>query len=560
MQKIEGKTTPYRKKYKVLKDDSSEYRTHWREIVEYLCPRRGRYLTSDDELPNDGKKKHGKIINGASNEALRILAAGMHSDMTSPSRPWLSLNLDDESLMEIASVREWLHDARNILLAIFAKSNFYNAMHSCYKELGAFGINAIIIEEDFNTVVRFVPLTIGEFRITLDSRLRPNGIYRTLPMTARQMVEEFGKDKVSQRVKECVERGNTEVIFFVTHVIEKNSAYDPNKKDNVKGKLFKSLYYENACDNEDAFLRESGFSEQPFVAPRWEVVAGDIYGECPAMDALADIKMLQTMEEKKLKALNKMVDPPMNAPSSMKDKGGVTIVAGGVNYSENTSGNNAVTPTYLVRPDLQDMAYETDRVEKRIKRFFYSDLFLALIGETKTMTATEVAKRLEEKLLMLGPVVERIQQELLEPIVDRVFAIASRLEIIPLAPQELLGKNVKVNYISRLAQAQKVVGISPINEIANFVAGLAQIVPSVVDKFDADECVDQFLDAVGAPPKVIRTDDEVAKMREVQAAQQAQAAQMQSNMAMSQMVKNMSAAKMGEGNALDKYMESTGQA
>lgn len=555
MEKIPGKTSSYRKKYKTLKDDSTTFVSHWKEIVEYLCPRRGRYLTSDNELPNDGNKKHTKIINGSANEALRILAAGMHSGVTSPSRPWFALGLDDESLAEVASVREWLHDARNVLLSIFAKSNFYNSMHAMYKELGSFGIAACIEEEDFNTVVRFVPLTIGEYRITLDSRQRPNGLYRTLAMNARQMIEEFGKENVTHKVVEAFERGNTETNFFITHIIERNKTYNPNMKDSVKGKQYTSIWYEDICEDEEKVLREGGFNEIPFVAPRWEVAAGDTYGDCPGMDALADIKMLQTMEEKKLKALNKMVDPPLNAPTSMKDKGGVTIVAGGVNYSESTSGNNAVTPTYLVRPDLQDLAFETDRVEKRIKRFFYSDLFLALIGETKTMTATEVAKRLEEKLLMLGPVIERLQIELHEPIINRTFAIATRMGVMPPAPPELLGKDVKVTYISQLAQAQKVIGVSPINEVANFVAGLAQIEPSVIDKFDADECVDQFLEAVGAPPKIVRSDDEVAQMRQAKAQQAAQQMQLQTAMASSQMAKNMASAKMGEGNALDSYVQ-----
>jgi hypothetical protein len=247
--------------------------------------------------------------------------------------------------------------------------------------------------------------------------------------------------------------------------------------------------------------------------------------------------MLQKMEEKKLKALDKMVDPPMNAPSSMRGKGG-TIVAGGVNYIDVQQGNQGFVPTYQVNPNMQQIAFEIDRVEQRIRRFFFNDLFLAVLSEDKDMTATEVAKRYEEKLVVLGPVIERLQSEILDTVIDRCFEIGLRQGVIDPPPKELQGVEMTVDYIGLLSQAQKIVSTTAIEKTAAFVLSVAPVVPSIVDKFDFDQAVDEYGDAVGASPRVIVSDDKVVETRKVRAQQQAQ----QQAMAMAQPAQQMAGA------------------
>jgi hypothetical protein len=369
------------------------------------------------------------------------------------------------------------------------------------------------------------------------------------------MVEEFGIDKVSEGVKAAYNNNNGENRFEVVHCIQKNNDIVHGRAD-ASGMQFESVYYELNCSPEK-FLRKSGYETIPFVAPRWTVVGVDTYGSCPGMDALADVKMLQKMEEKKLKALDKMVDPPMNAPVSMKGKGG-TVISGGINYVDAGAGGQSFTPAYQINPDFQKISIEIERVETRIKRFFYNDLFLSVLQQDKSMTATEVAERHQEKLVVLGPILERLQSELLGQIIDRIFHIMLRLNILPPVPEEISGMELKVDYISMLAQAQKSVGSTAITQLANFVGAVAQVSPESIDKFDGDEAIDQYADMIGVSPKVIRSDDVVAQVRQQKAQAQAQAQSMAALQANAQTGKLLSETSLEGDSALSRMAASAG--
>jgi hypothetical protein len=516
----ESQTKRWRKRLNQLRNEQSDWRSHWKEIVEYLLPRKGRYLDGQNSSQdNDGTKKHGKILNGTPAEAMRTLAAGLQGGLTSPSRPWFSLTVADEQLAEVESVRTWLHDVRQAIMVILSRSNFYGSIHSLYYELGGFGTAPMLVEEDPDTVVRFRPLTIGEYCLTLDSRYRPESLYRQFSMTAGQIREKFEEKNLPQVVKAAIDQKNLDQRFEVVHVIEKAEFVDPNRADS-KGMPWRSVYFMLSGDD-DTLLRDSGYRSMPFVAPRWDVAGVDTYGSSPAMAALGDIKMLQKMEEKKLKALDKMVDPPMNAPASMRNTGG-NIVAGGVNYLDPNEGAMGFKPAYEVRPDLQNIAFEMDRVERRIRQVFFNDLFLAVIAENKQMTATEVSKRYEEKLMMLGPVLERLQSELLDPIIDRVFSVMAEMNLLPPIPKELpAGMAIKIEYVSMLAQAQRMVGTQSIEQMVMFVGQVAPVAPEILDKVNFDEVADQYGGMLGVPPKIIRPDDQVEQIRKQKQAQMA---------------------------------------
>lgn len=514
-----SKTSRYRKRFSKLRDEQSDWRSHWQDISQFLLPRRGRYLNNEtyENFQQQGQKKHQKIINGSAVQALKTLAGGLQGGLTSPSRPWFRLTIADDDLAENQAVKEWLHSVQEAMLAIFQRSNFYGAIHYVYWELGAFGTAAMLIEEDMESIIRCRPMTIGEYALALDCRYRPSCLYRQFSMTAAQMQEKFGQgnDKMGnlpQSVISALRNGQPDVRFEVQHILEKNAEYDKNKSD-ARGKEYSSIYYPYSGDDEELILRKSGYNSIPFIAPRWEVTGVDTYGNSPAMDALGDVKMLQKIEEKKLMALDKMVNPPMNAPVALKNQG-ATTVSGGVNWIDVAQGQQSFQPAYLVNPNLQQMAFEIDRVEKRIRGFFFNDLFLSVLGADKDMTAFEVAKRHEEKLMLLGPIIERQQAESMDLIIDRVFKIMVDLNLLPPIPREIAGAPLKVVYVSLLAQAQKMVATAPIDQLVGFVGNVAQANPSVLDKVDFDEMVDQYAQALGTPPKIIKPDDVVAAGRQ----------------------------------------------
>jgi hypothetical protein len=240
----------------------------------------------------------------------------------------------------------------------------------------------------------------------------------------------------------------------------------------------------------------------------------------------------------------------------------VRVAAAGINYIDTMGeqGLKGFGPAYQVQPDLQDMAFELDRVETRIRRFFFNDLFLSILTNNKTMTATEVAERHEEKLLVLGPVLERLQSEMLDPIIERVFDIALDLGMLPPPPQVLQGSPLKVEYISLLAQAQKLIGVSGVQQVVGFAVGVAPVAPEVMDKVNLDAAVAEMADMHGINPKIVRSDDDVAAIREGRQQQMAAAAAMQAAQAGAQTAKDLGTTPMGDGTALDAVNAQTGGA
>jgi len=527
-------TYRFRQRMAQFESERQDWEAHWKEIQDYVYPRKGRYLGNDAETPNSDTKRNAEIINGMTINANDTLAAGMLGGMTSPTRPWFRLTLDGrrEETVESGPAKEWLKEVQGVMLNIFAKSNFYGSVHSMYSELGAFGTGAMLIEEDFNTVIRCTPFTIGEYYIGLDRLNRPSTVYRRFTMTAIQMVAEFGEEVVSQGVKTALEHNTGEAYFTIIHAIQPRDQEKVGRVDNIR-LSYESVYYEeSSAGEEDGLLRESGYRGTPFVAPRWDVRSGDTYGRSPGMEALGDCKMLQKMEKNKLMALDKLVNPPMVGDPELKSRGGGSIIAGGITYTGGASGGNGFSPAYQIRPDMQNIAFEIDRVERRIQKFFRNDLFLSIINETKAMTAREVVERTAEKLVMLGPVLERLQAEMLDVVIDRTFEIATSVGAIPPAPPEIQGQEIRPEYVSILAQAQKFQDLTPIEQTVGFVGSLAAADPSVLDKVDFDQAVDEYADITGVAPTIIRPDDEVQEIRAARAQQQAVAnAQEQASLA-----------------------------
>jgi len=545
------KIDKYRKRLNSLENKFESYKTHLDDIVQHLLPQHGLYLKRTDQQDSDrGKKKNQKIINNTPKESLRTLASGMHGGLTSPSRPWFVLTIDDEALKENQGVKDWLHDVRNIMFAALARSNFYDVIYSIYLELAAFGTAAMLIEEDFESIIRFKPLTIGSFYLAQDANQRVNTLYHKLSMTSEQLVEKFGEDKVSQSVLTCYQNGQKDKSFEIVQCIQPQT--EPELAERFPYEL---VYYEKSGDGDNILLK-SGYRNKPFVAPRWELIGDNIYGNSPGMDALGDIRMLQTMENKKLKGLDKTVDPPMNAPMNMKGKA-KSVVAGAVNYSDVTQGQQGFQPTYQVSLDYSNIAFELDRVENRIRKNFFNDIFLTISSQQKQMTATEVARRHEERLMVFGPILERLNSELFADLIDRVYLILDGFGQIPEAPEELTGKEVDVEYVSILAQSQKAVSTGAIEQLLNFTGAAANLDPSAVNKVDVQESIDQYADLVGVPPKIVRSDVAVAAIEQQQAAQRAAAQAMQNSRELAETSKTLSDTELDKNSALDGIVEGT---
>lgn len=515
------KRNQYTHRWSALKNERSSWMSHWTEISDYLLPRSGRFFTQDR---NNGNRRHNNIYDSTGTQALRVLAAGMMSGMTSPARPWFRLSTADPDLAKFGPVKEWLNQTTVLMRDVFARSNTYRALHSMYEELGAFGTAGSIVLGDFNNVIHHYPLTAGEYCLATNYRGEVNTIYREFDKTVAELVAEFGLGNVSQTVKTLYDRNALDQWVTIIHAIEPRKERDLKKRDN-QNMPWRSVYFEVGADP-DKFLRESGFENFPGICPRWATSGGDIYGSSPGMEALGDIKQLQQEQLRKAQGIDYMTKPPLQVPSSVKGHD-VDSLPGGITYID-AAGQNGIRTQFEVRLDLNHLLMDIQDVRGRIRSAFYADLFLMLANQTDTrMTATEVAERHEEKLLMLGPVLERLHNEMLDPMVEMTFDRMLAAGIVPPPPPDIQGQNLNVEFVSMLAQAQQAVGTNSVDRFVATLGSVAQLKPEVLDKLDADKWADAYSDMLGVDPELVVPSQEVARIRQAraQAQQQAQAAE-----------------------------------
>lgn len=533
------------RRWGTLKNERSSWISHWQELSNHLLPRSGRFFTSDR---NRGEKRHNNIYDNTGTRAVRILGAGMMSGATSPARPWFRLGTSDPDLNQFAPVKLWLSDVTRLMLMVFSKSNTYRALHSQYEELGVFGTGPSIILPNYKTVIHQHPLTAGEYALGTDYLGNVDTLYREFEVTVGQMVAEFGAKNCSLTVQNLYDKGNLDAWIPIIHAIEPRQDRDGTKKD-AANMAFKSCYFE-AGNNEDKFLRESGFKRFPGVAPRWQVSGGDIYGNSPGMEALGDVKQLQHEQLRKAQGIDYKTKPPLQAPTSAKGRE-TDLLPGGVTYIDTAAPGAGLRTAFEVNLDLSHLLADIQDVRERIKGAFYADLFLMLAnGVNTTMTATEVAERHEEKLLMLGPVLERLHNELLDPLIEITFDRMLEAGIVPPPPPELQGQDLSVEFVSMLAQAQRAIATNGIDRFVGNLGQIAAFKPDVLDKFNADEWADAYSDMLGVDPTLIVPDDQVAILRQQRAQAQQQAAMNEQMAQRAAAVRDLASADTSGRNAL----------
>ncbi len=534
-----------------LRAGRMSYLLHWRELSDYILPRRGRFLVTPNQ-GNRGEPRNEKIIDSTGTLAARTLASGMMAGITSPARPWFRLTLSDPEAARDTAVRLWLDEVAKRMARVFAKSNFYNSLAVLYEELGVFGTGAMIILEDFEDVIRCQTLTVGEYFLANSDRQAVNTLYREFPLTVGQVVAQFGEAACTPTVLALYRTGQLDMEVMIGHAVE------PNDDELVavsfaEGMPYRSVYWELGS-SQSLILAARGFREFPVCAPRWAVVGNDVYGRSPGMDALGDVKALQVEQKRKAQAIEKMVNPPMVADVSLKNQP-ATLLPGGVTYLPGNAAGVGFRPVYEVDPPLPGLVQDIAEVQARIGKAFYADLWLMMSELDGIRTATEINERKQEKLLMLGPVLERVQAEMLDPAIKRAFAVMARAGLLPPAPPPLRRQSLQVEYTSMLAQAQKSVATAGIERLMGFVATLAPSRPDVADNIDYDEVVDEYAALVGVSPRIVLPPPAVAQLRQARqqqaAAAQAQQQAVQTGTAVARGALDLSEARIGNHNLLE---------
>ena len=505
------KLKAHRLRHRMLRAEMERagYRKRWRDLNDFILPHKSRFV--EDKRFNDAKPRQDAILDTTASLAIRTLRAGMMSGITSPARPWFRLSAPDPDMNDYGPVREWLYFVQRNMEWLFSNTNLYKILPSVYESLAVFGPAVVSMLKDTESILRFVEFPIGSYLLALGARGRIDTCYRDVPMTVKQMVEMFGLSAVSDKVRLQYEKHDLYSYHDVVHLIEpRDVAHRRYGSDLSKDKKFASCWYETDLVGEQ-YLRESGFDRFPLLTPRWDATEESPYGFSLGAEVLPDVRGLQTQQLQKLQGIEAMVKPATQGPSGLD---AIDVLPGGHNVVPD-SGGEGIRPLYEVRVPLGDLREDMELTRGRIRKGLFEDLFLMLANiDRAQITAYEVAERKEEKLLQLGPVLESINDDLLDPLIENTFAEMSERGMFPPPPEELLGSGkLRVEYISILHQAQRAVGVSAVDRLLTMVGGMAQFWPQALDKIDTDEVIDDVAERLGTPPKIVRGLDEVEEVR-----------------------------------------------
>lgn len=533
-----------------LKQVRVPYEEEARDIARFAQPARSRFLASNKDKPEARRQRNKSLLDSHGIEAFRTLTNGMTSGLSSPSRPWFTLKLADRDLNDQPGVREWLSDVEREMYGFMARTNFYGAMKSGYAELGLFGTEACVMVEHPEVGAVCHSLTFGEYWLGLSNALSPDTLYRRAPMTVKQTVQNF-KGSVSTIVRQAYDKSDYEKPVDVIHAIEPNPEYDPNR---LGSKRFRSVYWDAGTDRKEV-LRVSGYSSQPFWAPRWDVVGGDTYGVSPGMEALPALRELQMQSKRRNEAIDMMVKPEKVVPAGLRLTGQPNNVVSGNSITK----DQVVIPYQMPYQAIAAIGAEVDKTYQQIDALSFADLFNAITNMRgiQPRNVEEIASRNEEKLTQLGPVIERVSNEKLEVAIDRVFDIMLRGGLLPPVPRALSEARIEVEFVSILAQMQRMVGVGQIERAAGFLGNTAGVFPDILDIVKPDEMGREYLDRIGTPAKILRGDDEVQKIRADRAQKQQQAEAMEMAGPMKDGVeaaKLLSETQVGGASALDNMI------
>lgn len=532
MAKVDPKEV--RQRFKQLKDDRSTWEPLWRDIRDFEAPDLGAF---EGEKPEEGSKRYTRIKDAEAIECADYLAAGLFSGVSSPSRPWIRLTTLDPELDESPDVKQWLDDVQEVMMMTFAKSDIYSGLHKSYLELPLFGTSCTIVRPHTENTINLLNLTIGEYYLADDEFGAVDTMYRSFKMTAKQMVAQWGLNGVSQQVRNAYEKNPFE-RFDVVHAIEPRFDRDLYKRDRLN-MPWRSVYFEDNATS--AILSESGFRSFPVMAPRWMTAGGSVYGRGPGAKALNAAKALQMLTDNEHVAVSYASNPPIQYPASFTGRldafrpGGRIPVTGTDAASMRTA--------FEVALDMQGLELLIARRKQEVQRAFYTNIFQMIQGSADSQrTATEVQALEQEKYMFLGPVLERLHSEMLDPLVATTFDFLVEANRVPEPPAELQGRELSVEYVSVLAEAQKAANISGVVRMVQQIGMLAQMNPNALDKVDVDRTIDELADMNGVPPSMIVSGDRVALIRKDRADAQAQQAQMEQAQMAASGLKDLSAA------------------
>jgi len=479
----------------------------WQDIAD--CGLGRRDFTVD---ATPGRQRLQPIYDGTFRVSSGLLSGAMHSLLIPLGARWFELQFENPALNDIKPAVEWLDAAEKRMYAALGapEANFHAQMAETFTDIVNFGTGSIFIDDVPSKGVQFSARPLQELYLAQDPTGRIDTIVRIFKLTARQAVSLWG-DKV-RSAKRTLEGKNTEDKAEYIHIILPNDDHVIGNLDN-SGKKWASFFLSEA---DRAIVDEGGYNELPMPTPRWKVEPGEVYGRGPGGDGICDAKMLNEMVKVTLSAAQMAVFPPYIVDSQAVLPGDLSFIPKSViSVDSNMSSMKPAIQSLPFHGNLSITEAMIASTRKSVQEAFLHQL-VEMIRDPR-MTATQVLELSAQMMRHQGPILGRMQTELLEPIVERVYAIESRAGRLPEEPPEIAGQPLRINYVSPVARAQQTSDARAIIDFATHVSNLAQVEPEVLDIVDFDRGARELADALGVPSVMMRDARQVAVRREARA-------------------------------------------
>jgi len=494
--------------FESIKSDRGLLDTHLQEISEVIIPNSKGFNST--ETP--GKKLMERVFDNTPIWANEQLAGAVHGMLVNPFQRWFQLKMTNKPLNEERAVKLWLDEVEDIIYAVFADpvANFNSQSHSLFLELAAFGTSPMLIQPTpgISPGIRYTALPLRQTYVLEGGDGTIDTAFIQLIMTVKQAIETYGEKNVSESMRKKGLKQPFSKVDIVVAIMPR-ILRDITRIDNIN-KPWASTHVEMDTKH---VVKESGFDFFPMLVPRWTKRSGETYGRSPGMTALPDANMLNEQMRTHLRAMQKIVDPPLLVP----DDGyllPIRTAPSSLNFFRTGQSKDDRIHPLITNANWQASNLELDSTRERILRAFFLDRF-RLQKEKIEMTRAEAVIRKEEDLQQLSPTVGRLETEFLNPLIDKTFTTLQKAGRIPPPPPEITKNDaIGIEYVSAIARAQKADESNAVLRSIEVLTPIIQAQPDILDNFNGDEIARATEKWFGTPVKLYNSRDEVQQMRD----------------------------------------------
>lgn len=521
-------TSSVMSRFQQLKSERELIEPIWKEITDYVYPRRSGW-----NFESDARVEAGDLIfDGAAIAAHNKLADGIFGWLVSPSIDWLEILPTNRKLESNREVMAHCQELKMYLYEVFSRSNFYDAMAEDISDCSALGTSVLYVDEakELGRPV-YTPLHLREVYISENRYGEVDTLFRDFELTNRQLLEIFG-DKLEPKLFDQARSALDKSCRILNAIYPRMNGQGDDLYTPKEDKPYASVYIlENPGIGASrpaggSLLENGGIDYRKFEAWRFRKASNQVYGMSPIMDAIFDIKMINLMSKTMADVAQLAARPPVQAPESMR--GELRIAPGAKNFGSSSDGKVEPILTTLSYPFAID---SINRREAIIREHCKTDFFMTISqiqGSSRERTKAEINAIKSESAAILGPIIGRAQSERLDPVTRLTIANEAAAGRLPKAPPGLAGLDIqlKLRFVGPLAQSQrKYLRLEGISTGLAQALQFSEVDPDIVCDFKMPETAREIAIASGFPQEFLEDPATAKRKRQERQAARTRAAE-----------------------------------